>query len=96
MGLQMVVVVLLSPHPECLAEAEEDTRVAGRAEWCQRPTLSALSLLSLRGGTVTLRGWTEAPQSSRLQGRTPGAQGRPVARAAISTLFKLRYFLEFL
>lgn len=30
---------------------------------------------------VILRGWAEAPLSPRLQGQSPGAQGRPTGRA---------------
>lgn len=69
------------PHPECLAEAEE-AGVAGRAEWCQLPASNPVSAVpKRRRNMVILRGWAEAPLSPRLQAQSPGAQGRPTARA---------------
>lgn len=50
LGLQLVVLVLLFPHPECLAEAEE-AGMAGKAEWCQFPASSPVSATPKRRET---------------------------------------------
>lgn len=73
LALQLVVLVLLFPHPECLAEAEEAS-MAGKLSDARFPQ-AALSLLPLRGGrhgnTEGLGRGSFEPEASGTEPRNP-------------------------
>lgn len=66
-----------SPHPECLAEADE-AGVAGRAAGCQSPASSPVSA-TLGGGYGNTEGLGRGSSEPQAPGRSPGVQGRPSA-----------------
>lgn len=73
LGLQLVVLVLLSP--KCL---ERLGKLTWQGELSGASFLqAALSLLSPQGDMVILRGWAEAPLSPRLQGQPRSPRQAP-------------------